>query len=84
MEVKQNIPDVKDRILEVARKLFIKNGYNGTSVRDISTASNTNIAHIKYYFDSKYNLFEIIFEEAFDVLVKRIEQIILKDEPFLI
>ena len=82
MEVKQNIPDVKDRILEVSRKLFIKNGYNGTSVRDISTASNTNIAHIKYYFDSKYNLFEIIFEEAFDVLVKRIEQIILKDEPF--
>jgi AcrR family transcriptional regulator len=73
--------DVKERILVAARELFIKNGYNGTSVRDIAAASDANIAHIKYYYQSKYHLFEIIFEEAFDVLVKRVFRIIKSDMP---
>jgi AcrR family transcriptional regulator len=74
--------DVKERILQVSRKLFIQNGYNGTSVRDIAAASGTNVAHIKYYFQSKYNLFEIIFEEAFTILIKRIFSILQSDMPF--
>jgi AcrR family transcriptional regulator len=76
-----NTADVKERILIAARELFIKNGYNGTSVRDIAAASDTNIAHINYYFQSKYHLFEIIFEEAFDVLVKRVFRILQSDIP---
>ncbi|NLZ73008.1 MAG: TetR/AcrR family transcriptional regulator [Bacteroidales bacterium] len=74
--------DVKERILSVSRELFIKNGYNGTSVRDIAAASDTNVAHIKYYFNSKYKLFEFIFEEAFDVLLNRIEGILRKENSF--
>jgi AcrR family transcriptional regulator len=75
--------DVKERILTTARELFIQNGYNGTSIRDIATASDTNVAHVKYYFQSKYNLFEIIFEEAFEVLVERIFTTVQSDKPFL-
>jgi AcrR family transcriptional regulator len=82
MTENQYIPDVKERILQVSRELFIKNGYNGTSVRDIAAASGTNVAHIKYYFQSKYNLFEIIFDEAFDILVRRIFSILRSDMPF--
>ncbi|MCD8268673.1 MAG: TetR/AcrR family transcriptional regulator [Parabacteroides sp.] len=74
--------DVSDRILNTARDLFIKNGYAGTSVRDIATASGTNVAHLKYYFDSKYNLFEIIFDEAFDILIDRIFSTLNSDMPF--
>jgi AcrR family transcriptional regulator len=78
----QNTLDVKERILQVSRELFIKNGYNGTSVRDIAAASGTNVAHIKYYFQSKYKLFEIIFEEAFNILIHRVFSIIQSDMPF--
>jgi len=67
-----NNSEVKDRILLVARDLFIEKGYNGTSIRDIATASGTNVAMVNYYFRSKYNLFEIIFEEALEALVKRV------------
>lgn len=63
---------VKERILSVARALFIEHGYSATSVRSIAMASETNVALIHYYFESKYNLFEIVFEEAFDVLVQRL------------
>lgn len=75
--------EVKARILKEAKELFIKNGYKGTSVRDIAKASNTNVAMVNYYFKSKYNLFEIIFEEALDVLTDRIFLTISSDRPFL-
>jgi len=80
--MQQNGIDTKNRILETARELFVKNGYNGTSIRDIASVSETNVAHIKYYFDSKYNLFEMIFEEAFDVLVTRIFSTMNSGLPF--
>ncbi len=73
--------EVKDRILNEAQKLFIKNGFKGTSVRDIAKASGTNVAMVNYYFKSKYNLFEIIFEDALDVLTKRIFETITSDLP---
>lgn len=79
---KNSTSNVSDRILDVARDLFIKNGYAGTSVRDIATASGTNVAHVKYYFDSKYNLFEIIFDEAFDILINRVFSTLNSDMPF--
>jgi len=78
---KQNI-DVKDRILDVARNLFIVKGYNGTSIRDIAAASDTNVAMVNYYYHSKYNLFEIIFEEALDVLMRRVFSVVDSDKPF--
>jgi AcrR family transcriptional regulator len=73
--------DVKERILAAARSLFIQNGYNGTSVREIAATSDTNVAHLNYYFQSKYHLCEIIFEEAFDVLVKRVFRTLQSDMP---
>jgi len=74
--------EVKDKILKEAQKLFITNGFKGTSVRDIAKASGTNVAMVNYYFQSKYNLFEIIFEDALDVLTKRIFATITSDLPF--
>jgi AcrR family transcriptional regulator len=40
-------------ILDVAEKLIAKKGFEGTSVRDISTNANVNVAMISYYFGSK-------------------------------
>lgn len=73
---------VKERILKEAQVLFIKNGYKGTSVRDIAKASHTNVAMVNYYYQSKYNLFEIIFEESLDILAQRISNTINSNLPF--
>jgi AcrR family transcriptional regulator len=80
--MKQNTSEVRERILNVARELFIKNGYKGASIRDIAAASETNVAMVNYYFHSKYNLFEIIFEEAFNRLQRKIFSILSSDLPF--
>lgn len=79
---KEESSEVKEKILKEAQNLFIKNGYRGTSVRDIAKASGTNVAMVNYYFQSKYNLFEIIFEEALDIFTKRIFDTITSDLPF--
>ncbi|MDH6357515.1 TetR/AcrR family transcriptional regulator [Parabacteroides sp. PF5-9] len=74
--------EVKERILKAARDLFIEKGYNGTSIRDIATASGTNVAMVNYYFHSKYNLFEIVFEDAFTGLQEKIFSTLTSDLPF--
>lgn len=82
MAKRYSTSDVSDRILSAARELFITNGYAGTSIRDIAAASGANVAHIKYYFESKAHLFEIIFDEAFEVLAKRLFATLGSDKPF--
>jgi len=41
----------------VARDLFAQRGYNGTSVRDIATAAEANVAAVGYHFGSKDALY---------------------------
>ncbi len=76
------IPEVKDRIFSAARSLFISKGYKGTSIREIAAASGTNVAMVNYYFRSKYDLFEDIFEEALDHLWKKIFSTLSSDKEF--
>lgn len=60
------------QIMEQALSIFAQKGFDGASVRDIAKASNINIAMISYYFGSKLQLLEAIFdhmnEEAKDLL----------------
>ena len=54
--------DKKELIIKSALSLFSEKGYKGTSVRDIATAANVNVAMINYYFGSKEGLFEKVIE----------------------
>ncbi len=65
METNQSLPtpsysDKQLSIIRAAEELFAKNGFDGTSVRDIAHHANVNVAMISYYFGSKENLFESI------------------------
>jgi AcrR family transcriptional regulator len=50
----------KNKVIETALSLFKTNGFQGTSVRDISKKANVNIATISYYFKGKQGLLEHI------------------------
>ncbi|MNO26886.1 HTH-type transcriptional repressor NicS [compost metagenome] len=63
MELNDN--DVKKRILLSAKRLFAKQGYEGTSVRQICEEANANIALVSYHFGGKEKVFEAIFENFF-------------------
>ncbi len=71
--------DVEKEIIESAKKLFINNGFKGTTMRNIATDAGVNLAMLNYYFRSKENLFDIIFEEAFQKMSSNIIPVMMAD-----
>ena len=71
--------DKQLQIIETAEKLFADKGYKGTSVRDIAEEAGINVAMISYYFGSKEQLMEAIFEIRIGTVQMRIEDL-LKDD----
>lgn len=54
--------DKREQIINTAIELFAVKGFEGTSIREIASAANVNLAMINYYFGSKEKLFESIVE----------------------
>lgn len=50
-------------IIEVAIELFAKNGFEGTSTREICKQAGVNISLISYYFGGKKELYEKVIVE---------------------
>ncbi len=53
-------PDTKTRILDAAEKLFAENGFDTTSLRDITAAADVNLAAVNYHFQTKESLIEAV------------------------
>lgn len=62
----------EEQILQVAERLFLENGYALTSTTDIAKVVGCNQALIHYYYRTKENLFNIIFELKFKEFFQRI------------
>ena len=52
---------VRERILEVAERLFAEHGRSGVGLRAISSEAKVNLASIAYHFGSKEGLLEELF-----------------------
>ena len=59
--MKKKFSEKQIHILDVAEKLIAKKGFEGTSVRDISTNANINVAMISYYFGSKEKMMSYLY-----------------------
>jgi|YelNatPaOPRAMG01_1025707.scaffolds.fasta_scaffold83152_2 AcrR family transcriptional regulator len=51
----------KEKILNAAEQLFSKHGFDGTSLRMITSRAGVNLAAVNYHFRSKSALIEAIF-----------------------
>jgi TetR/AcrR family transcriptional regulator len=56
--------DTESRILEAARRVFIRRGTTGARVQEIAAEAGVNQALVHYYFGSKAALAERVFFEA--------------------
>ncbi|MGE0361562.1 MAG: TetR/AcrR family transcriptional regulator [Vicinamibacterales bacterium] len=54
--------DTKDRILDVAERLFANRGFGATSLRDITNEAGVNLAAVNYHFGSKEELLAATME----------------------
>ena len=71
MDIK-NEQSLEQTILEVAEKLFLEKGFSMTSTTEIAKEVGCNQALVHYYFRTKDNLFNVIFEQKFKLFFQGI------------
>ena len=59
---KQSGSTSRDRIIRAAVKLFARQGYAGTGLRELASAADVNLAMINYFFGSKKELLKEILD----------------------
>ncbi len=61
-------------IVKTALELFLKNGYEKTSLSDIVAISGGSLASIYTFFENKEGLFKAIIEQEIDELISEIDE----------
>ena len=60
--------DTRERILDAGERLFMAHGYEGTSMRQITSEASVNLAAVNYHFGSKESLIQEVFRRRLDWL----------------
>lgn len=63
------------RILDAARSLFARDGYDGVSMRNIARLAECSPAALYTVFASKREVLRVIWEEVFNTLAEQLERI---------
>jgi AcrR family transcriptional regulator len=62
---------VREKLLDAAEVLFCEKGFDGTSVRDLTTAAGCNVAAVNYHFGGKDKLYVEMFRRQMRRLLQR-------------
>jgi AcrR family transcriptional regulator len=60
-----NTSETKTALLQAAKRLVLERGYAGASVRELASASGTNLGAVNYHFGSRENLLNQAILEFF-------------------
>lgn len=71
----------EEKILQAARKVFMRDGMAGARMQDIADEAGMNKALLHYYFRNKEQLFLTIFQEATLQFLPRMNAIFESDMP---
>jgi len=63
----------KNKILDAAEVLFADKGFNGTSLREITSLGEVNLAAVNYHFGSKKELIKAVMSRYMNELSPRLE-----------
>ena len=58
--------ETRTRILDAAEELFMQHGFEGTSMRQLTSRAGVNLAAVNYHFGSKDALIEAVFRRRLD------------------
>ena len=61
----------KSRILDTAERLFALNGYESTSLRDITAEAQVNLAAVNYHFQTKDSLMDAVIARRVEPVNRR-------------
>ncbi len=72
----------EEKILEAAKEVFLKKGFDGARMQEIADTAGINKAMLHYYFRTKDRLFEHIFVTAISNIFPKVGGIFISDAPF--
>ncbi|MGV3460689.1 MAG: TetR/AcrR family transcriptional regulator [Flavobacterium sp.] len=81
MSAKNAISDTEQLIMETAMNVFFAEGRFNATTQEIADAAGVNRTLINYYFRSRNNLFDIVFENAQKQENEMTEAIVFSDLP---
>lgn len=74
----------KEFIVKCASELFLKKGYDRTSIRDVAAASGISMATLYHYISTKENLLKLVVEyhnSSNNKIIDQIERAIKSSDP---
>lgn len=74
--------ETEERIIQVAKELFIKNGYDNTSMSEIAQKLEMNRPTLHYYFRTKEKMFQAVAGSIFQLVIPNAKSIVTGDLPF--
>ncbi|MDZ7743113.1 MAG: TetR/AcrR family transcriptional regulator [Bacteroidota bacterium] len=74
--------NTEEKILEAAKRVFVRSGFEGTSMQKIADEAGINKALLHYYYRSKEKLFEQAFSKIFRQFVPRAQEIFNSEIDF--
>lgn len=69
-----------ERILDVAEELFALHGYDGVTMRQISSGAKVDVALANYYFGKKLDLFRAVFNRRADQISSSRRKVLLENQ----
>ncbi len=77
---KQEKGSRRERILDVAEELFSVHGYDGVTMRQVSTGAKVDVALANYHFGKKLDLFYAVFNRRADLLSTTRRELLLANK----
>lgn len=68
--------DLRAELLKTARRLFVTNGYDATSIREIVNQAGTSIGNCYFYFPDKAAILLAIVEETVKEIALEVESVV--------
>jgi len=69
------------KILDAAKVVFLEKGFDGARMQEIADEAKINKALLHYYFRCKDNLFDAIFQEAFQQFLPKVAEVMMTEKP---
>ncbi|MBS1570924.1 MAG: TetR/AcrR family transcriptional regulator [Bacteroidetes bacterium] len=82
MSKEQQKLDTEEIIKKTAKRLFFGEGRFTANTQEIADAAGVNRTSINYYFRSRDNLFDIVFQEEMQKMNEKHYAILLSEKPF--
>ena len=73
--------EIRERLLEAARQLFARDGFDAAGVRDITARAHANLGAITYHFGSKEALYHAVIQRFATPLADRLAAISREPGP---